>query len=281
MEQNQQVVQDPRLIKKEQEEEIDYLHPCMQSQLMPESEEEMENIETAEEKSQDISPPKDSIIKRHRAKYTATRTKYSPTRIKSRNFLSNIRYTGINKSDFYNENFILDVFILLVKYLNPFSLQRKTADKLKHEMVYMLWRECIPSEFYRYICQDENFKYLNGRDVNQSGVLEIDRNFIDQTKDNLRLLQENLANYKDIYQYIYAHVFPEIHSTTEKHGIDLKSNFHILFKSYRDKMILRQHQQITNTKNAANFEQKREETSEFDQKPVNKFNELAIRKKKS
>ena len=248
---------------------------------MQESEEEMENIETAEEKSQDISPPKDSIIKRHRAKYTATRTKYSPTRIKSRNFLSNIRYTGINKSDFYNENFILDIFILLVKYLNPFSLQRKTADKLKHEMVYMLWRECIPSEFYRYICQDENFKYLNGRDVNQSGVLEIVRNFIDQTKDNLRLLQENLANYKDIYQYIYAHVFPEIHSTTEKHGIDLKSNFHILLKSYRDKMILRQHQQIANTKNAANFEQKREETSEFDQKPVNKFNELAIRKKKS
>ena len=115
MEQNQQVVQDPRLINKEQEEEIDYLHPCMQSQLMPESEEEMENIETAEEKSQDISPPKDSIIKRHRAKYAATRTKYSPTRIKSRNFLSNIRYTGINKSDFYNENFILDASFFLLK----------------------------------------------------------------------------------------------------------------------------------------------------------------------
>ena len=40
---------------------------------MPElEEEEMENIET-EEKSQDISPPKDSILKRHRTKYTATR----------------------------------------------------------------------------------------------------------------------------------------------------------------------------------------------------------------
>ena len=134
-------------------------------------------------------------------------------------------YTGINKSDFYNENFILDVYILLVKNLNPFSLQRKTRDKLKHEMVYMLWRECIPSEFYRYICQDDNFKYLNGRDVNQSGVFEIVGKFIDQKKDNLRLLQVNLATYKDIYQYVYAHVFPEIYSTTEKRGIDLKSNF--------------------------------------------------------
>ena len=198
MEQNQ-VVQDPRLIKKEQEEEIDWTHPCMQSQPFPEEEENMENIEE-EGKSQDISPPNDSIIKRHRTKYTATRIKYSPTRIKSRNFLSNISYTGINKGDFYNENFILGVFILLVKNLNPFSLQRKTPDKLKHEMVYMLWRECIPSEFYRYICQGENFKYLNGRDVNQSGVLEIVGNFIDQKKDKLRLLQANLANYKDIYQ---------------------------------------------------------------------------------
>ena len=134
-------------------------------------------------------------------------------------------YSGINKSDFYNENFILDVYILLVKNLNPFSLQRKTRDKLKHEMVYMLWREWIPSEFYRYICQDDNFKYLNGRDVNQSGVFEIVGKFIDQKKDNLRLLQVNLATYKDIYQYVYAHVFPEIYSTTEKRGIDLKSNF--------------------------------------------------------
>ena len=223
----------------------------------------MENLEE-EELSQDTSPPNDSIIKRHRTKYTANRIKYSLTRIKSRNFLSNISYTGINKTDFYNENFILDVFILLVKNLNPFSLQRKTPNKLKHEMVYMLWRQCIPSEFYRYICQDENFKYLNGRDVNQSGVLKIVGNFINQTKDNLRLFQSNLASYKDIYQYVYAHVFPEIYPTTEKRGIDLKSNFDILFNSYRDKMILRQHQQITATKNPANFKNKREETSEFE-----------------
>ena len=67
-------------------------------------------------------------------------------------------------------------------------------------MVYMLQRECIPSEFYRYICQDDNFKYLNGRYVNQSGVLEVVGKFINQKKDNLRLLQVNLATYKDIYQ---------------------------------------------------------------------------------
>ena len=106
-------------------------------------------------------------------------------------------------------------------------------------MVSMLWRECIPSEFYRYLCEEKNFIYLNGRDVGQSGVLEIVGGFIDGGKQNLRLLQEYLAQFKDVYQYVYSHVFPEIYITSEKRGFDLKSNFHILFKAYRDKMMMR------------------------------------------
>ena len=130
--------------------------------------------------------------------------------------------------------------MLLVKNLNPFSLSRKVTVKTKHEMVYMLWRECIPSEFYRYICKEKDFIYLNGRDVGQPGALEIVRGFINLGKENLRMLQEHLARYKDIYQYVYSHVFPEVYTTSEKRGFDLKSNFHILFKAYRDKMLMRQ-----------------------------------------
>ena len=130
--------------------------------------------------------------------------------------------------------------MLLVKNLNPFSLRRKVTVKTKHEIVYMLWRECIPSEFYRYICKEKDFIYLNGRDVGQPGALEIVGGFINLGKENLRMLQEHLARYKDIYQYVYSHVFPEVYTTSEKRGFDLKSNFHILFKAYRDKMLMRQ-----------------------------------------
>ena len=128
------------------------------------------------------------ISNKRKIRYTSTRIKYSPTRIKSRNFLSNISYTGISKNDFYNENFILDVYVLLVKNLNLFSLSRKVTDKTKHEMVYMLWRERVPSEFYRYICKEKNFIQLNGRDVGQPGVLDIVDGFINQGKQNLRIL---------------------------------------------------------------------------------------------
>ena len=77
--------------------------------------------------------------------------KYTTTQIESRNFLSNIAYVEINKEDFYNENFIFDVYLLVMKNLNPFSLDRKLADKNRHEMIYMLWKECMPQRFYKHI----------------------------------------------------------------------------------------------------------------------------------
>ena len=39
---------------------------------------------------------------------------------KSRNFLSNILFLGITKEDFYNQSFVLDVYTLVTKNLNPF-----------------------------------------------------------------------------------------------------------------------------------------------------------------
>ena len=48
-------------------------------------------------------------------------------------FLSNISYVGINKEDFYNQNFVFDIYALMTKNLNPFSLDRKLSDQNKHE----------------------------------------------------------------------------------------------------------------------------------------------------
>lgn len=72
---------------------------------------------------------------------------YTTTQIKSRNFLSNILFLGITKEDFYNQSFVLDVYTLVTKNLNPFLLERIIADQNKQEMIYMLWKKCIPVEF--------------------------------------------------------------------------------------------------------------------------------------
>ena len=76
---------------------------------------EMEQKEPeVSEKSQDFSQD-NKIVNRQKIRYIVTRIKYSTTRAKSRKFLSNIAYTGISKEDFYSENFILDVYVLLTK----------------------------------------------------------------------------------------------------------------------------------------------------------------------
>ena len=69
--------------------------------------------------------------------------KYTTTRIKLRNFSSNIPYIGINKEDFYNDNFIFDVYLLMTKNLNPFSLDRKLNDRNKHEMILYGKSACL------------------------------------------------------------------------------------------------------------------------------------------
>ena len=84
----------------------------LQSQPLSDSEEYAQTLTDADfgenltdalaEKRQDFSTndKKNKVMDRYKIRYTATRIKYSTTRFKSRNFFSNISYTGINKKIF-------------------------------------------------------------------------------------------------------------------------------------------------------------------------------------
>ena len=58
--------------------------------------------------------------------------------------------------------FIIET-LYLTKNLNPFSLDRKLNEQNKHETFYILWKECMLNNFYKYICTEENFLCLNGK----------------------------------------------------------------------------------------------------------------------
>ena len=166
--------------------------------------------------------------------------------------------------DYYNKNSIFDVYLLLSKNLNSFSLNRKFTDKTKHEMIYMIWRECMPVEYYRFICEEGDFLYLHVKNVLQPKVLQIIAKFIEKDDKNFKLLQNNLARYKSIFQYVYSNIYPEVYCATENGVFDLESNFHIIFKTYKDKM-----QIGCIGKNPINYESIRKETNTYEQKPVN------------
>ena len=87
----------------------------------------------------------------------------------------------------------------------------------------------------KFICKKENFSYLNSKNNFQPKVSDIVWSFVTENKNNYKNLRENLKRYKSIFQYIYSNVYPEIYFSTEKRGFDLKSQFLVLFKEYKDK----------------------------------------------
>ena len=127
----------------------------------------------------------------------------------------------------------------------------------------------MPQIFYKHICKDSNFLYLNGKNVLQPKVSEIITDFLNEKKNYIEL-RNNLSQYKVIFQYLYLGVFPEIYCSTECRGFNLKSTFHIMFKTYKDKKNIESF-----GKNPQNYKNVRDETNVYQQKSIkiNDFNE--------
>ena len=94
-------------------------------------------------------------------KKTKSKKVYSSTKIKARNFLTNLSYKRVRKDDLFNENFIIDCISFILFYLNPFYLERKFDDAADRGKVETLCTCFIPNELYFYICQGENYQLLN------------------------------------------------------------------------------------------------------------------------
>ena len=77
-------------------------------------------------------------LKKITKKKTLTRTPYSPTKVKARNFLSNISDRRIADKDFDRKNFILDAFTYLTTDLKPFFLHATFNEENDREMILML-----------------------------------------------------------------------------------------------------------------------------------------------
>ena len=104
----------------------------------------------------------------------------------------------------------------------------------------------------------------------QPKVSEILTYFLAENKKNFVVLKNNLSQYKNIFQYVYSNVFPEIYCATQRRGFDLKSTFHIVFKTYKDK---KKFEQLR--KSPQNYGNAHAETSVFEQKliKIDDFNE--------
>ena len=99
----------------------------------------------------------------------------------------------------------------------------------------MLWKECMPAEFYKYVCLEENFVYLNEENVFYPKVSEIICKFMQKDEKNYNKLRNNLCYFKNIFQCVYSNVYPVVYCATEGRVFDLKSAFQLVFKTCKDK----------------------------------------------
>lgn len=136
---------------------------------------------------------------------------------------------------------------MLTKNIKAFSLERKLSDQAKHEIIQVLWKYHILDEFCRFIYKKEHFSYLNSKNILHPKVLDIAWTFIAENENNYENLRENLRRNKYIFQCVYSIFYPEIYCSTGKRGFDLKCQFLVAFKEYKDKENWVKIQNITKT----------------------------------
>ena len=87
---------------------------------------------------------------------TTTITKYSNTKVKTRNLLTHVSYRRYKPEDGEKTNFVINVFSFLTQNLNPTGLDRKLEILLERDYVKMIWDSCVPHKFSKFIYQREN-----------------------------------------------------------------------------------------------------------------------------
>ena len=129
---------------------------------------------------------------------------YSPTKVKARNFLTNISYNRVKDEDFNNRSFIIDCYSFVLLYLNLFYLDQKFENSL--EKVEALWQLQIPNNFYVFICRPENCKILNKLKLKFQETPEIVKTYADDL-EGYQLLQTSFKQNAKVIQYVYANLF--------------------------------------------------------------------------
>ena len=124
----------------------------------------------------------------------------SSTKVKARNFLTNVSYNRITAVDYRNSSFVMDCFTFLVLYLNPFYLERKFESSVEREFVNVLWAFLMPSNLYDFINENDNMTTLNKIKIKYVDVKKMMLQFLERDQTNANVL----ASYLEKKRYLIS-----------------------------------------------------------------------------
>ena len=157
---------------------------------------------------------------------------YSSTKIKARNFLTNVSYNRITTVDYKNKNFVIDCFTFLILYLNPCYLERKFESSTEREFVNVLWMFLMPSNLYNFINQNENMTTLNKIKIKYVDVKKMILEFLQYDEGNLKVLSDYLEKNGILYQFLYGNLFPKCFSRINDYGVRAKTLFNTYYQNF-------------------------------------------------
>ena len=153
---------------------------------------------------------------------------YNNSKVKARNFLTNVSYNRITAADYKNKNFVIDCFTFMILYLNPFYLERKFESLIEREFVNVLWAFLMPNKLYVHITGDANMKTLNKIKIKYQDAKDIMIAFLFDDPSNINILSDFLQKNAILYQYLFGNLFPKCFCRINDYGIHAKT----LFNSY-------------------------------------------------
>ena len=173
---------------------------------------------------------KEFLIKERKEK-----KKYSSTKVKARNFLTNISYNGIKNNDYENKTFVIDIFAYLILYFNPYSIGGKFETEIERSYINILWSQLLPESFYTFVSKKDNIQILNKKNAKFQDAVEIVKLYteIDSKEENkYDLLKNYLRKYLIMYQFVFANLFPKYYGKFNNRGIKNNIEFESIYRNY-------------------------------------------------
>ena len=165
--------------------------------------------------------------------------KYSSTKVKARNFLTNISYNGLKQKDYENRSFVIDIFAYLILYFNPYNVNGKFETELERAYINILWSMLMPQNFYIFVSKKENIQLLNKKNAKFQDAVEVIQLFIENAEnenttqeEQYDILKYYLTKYIKMYQFIFSNLFPKFFGKFDNRGIQNNIEFTSYYSTY-------------------------------------------------
>ena len=188
---------------------------------------------------------------------------YNNSKVKARNFLTNVSYNRITAADHKNKHFVIDCFTFMILYLNPFYLERKFESIVERDFVNVLWTYLMPCQLYNYISRNDNMTILNKIKIKYQDAKDIMIAFLLNEPTNIDILTDFLNKNAILYQYLFGNLFPKCFCRINDYGISAKTQFNSYYHNFNLQ------------KNIINWQPKQESDSPINMTTLNDDNDDA------